>query len=339
MGVSVDGSFLPDFCAIRSVFAVVVSAELLAIVLTLAALPSADAFWAELSLRSLYVQWVALSVSALYCALRRPLARLSHALAGCLAWTLILAVTFAVYLVARRLDMQTAADSWLVPAQHLAIAGIIGAVVLRYLYEQYRERQHELAEARARLQALQARIRPHFLFNSMNTIASLTRVDPDLAEQVVQDLSDLFRASLATPETRSTLARELELARGYLRIEQQRLGDRLQVEWQLGELPLSLSMPPLILQPLLENAVYHGVETSTDGAVVCFAAHRQGRDVVITIDNPLAAPSATGRAGHRMAQDNVRQRLAAVFGDRGGMRVARHGDRYRVEITLPADAA
>ena len=109
-------------------------------------------------------------------------------------------------------------------AHHLAIAGIVGAVLLRYLYEQHRERQRELAESQARLQALQARIRPHFLFNSMNTIASLTRVDPDLAEQVVEDLSDLFRATLSDAQTLSTLAREIELAEVYLRIEPREQG-------------------------------------------------------------------------------------------------------------------
>ena len=219
-------AFLPDFCAIRMVFAVVVSAELLAIVLTLGAFPLPGSFWSELSLRSLYIQWVALTLSALYCALRRPLGHLSHALAGVAAWLMILLVTAAVFFVAARLGLSARPASMAELANHLAIAGIVGAALLRYLYEQHRERQRELAESQARLQALQARIRPHFLFNSMNTIASLTRVDAELAEQVVEDLSDLFRAPLSDAGEMSTLEREFELARGYLRIEGQRLGER-----------------------------------------------------------------------------------------------------------------
>jgi uncharacterized membrane-anchored protein YhcB (DUF1043 family) len=168
--------------------------------------------------------------------LRIPLGLLSHAWAGSLAWLLVLLATLVVFALAQLLGLRGDKVWFPALAHHLAIAGIVGAVLLRYLYEQHRERQRELAESDARLQALQARIRPHFLFNSMNTIASLTRVDAALAEEVVEDLSDLFRASLSDAGARSTLAREIELARGYLRIEQHRLGDRLRVSWDLQEL-------------------------------------------------------------------------------------------------------
>ena len=339
MREAADGSFLPNFCAIRSVFVVVVSAELLAIILTLAAFPSVDAFWAELSLRSLYVQWIALSTAALLCMLRRPLASLSHALGGLLAWTVILLVTLGVFLVAGYLGLQGTATPLLVLVQHLAIAGIVGAMLLRYLYEQYRDRQRELAESRARVEALQARIRPHFLFNSMNTIASLTRLDPVLAEQTVQDLSDLFRATLASTESPSTLQQELDLSRGYLRIEAQRLGDRLRVDWQVDDVPTDVDMPALLLQPLLENAVYHGVEPSTGSATIQVVLRREGTDLVISIDNPAGMPAAaTGREGHRIAQDNVRQRLDAVYGERASMDVAQHDGHYRVTLRIPMDA-
>ena len=337
MREAADGTFLPNFCAIRSVFVVVVSAELLAIILTLATFPTVDAFWAELSLRSLYVQWIALSAAALLCVLRRPLEGLSHAMGGTLAWLIILAVTLGVFLVARWLGLQGRDASSLVLLQHLAIAGIVGAMLLRYLYEQYRERQRELAESRARVQALQARIRPHFLFNSMNTIASLTRLDPVLAEQTVQDLSDLFRASLASSENRSTLQQELELARGYLRIEAQRLGERLHVDWDIGDVSTDVEMPALLLQPLLENAVYHGVEPSTDTATIRVSLRSEGGDLVIEIDNPVSeSPLATGREGNRIAQDNVRQRLDAVYGARASMDVARRDGSYRVTLRIPA---
>lgn len=329
-------AFLPNFCAIRMVFGVVVSAELLAIVLTLAIFPRMDVFWTELSLRSLFVQWVALTVSATFCLARRPLGRLSHALAGMVAWLVILLATAAVFGVARRLDLPTAAPTLPALLNHIAIAGIVGAVLLRYLYEQHRERQRELAESRARLQALQARIRPHFLFNSMNTIASLTRVDPDLAEQVVQDLSDLFRATLSDANHPSTLGRELELAHGYLRIEAQRLGGRLEVAWDIEELPEDTPMPALLLQPLLENAVYHGVEPAPDGGLITVSGRFRDGRVNLSVRNTLPGDdSGMRRPGNQMAQDNVRQRLDANYGERAGMVVGRVDDCYQVRLHFP----
>ena len=333
-------AFLPNFCAIRMVFAVVVSAELLAIVLTLGAFPPADQFWTELSLRSLYTQWITLSVAALYCGLRVPLSRLSHARAGILAWLLILLVTAGVFAAAHLLELRAGRQVMPALGQHLAIAGIVGAMLLRYLYEQHRERQRELAESQARLQALQARIRPHFLFNSMNTIASLTRVDPDLAEQVVEDLSDLFRATLSDAQTLSTLAREIELAEVYLRIEQQRLGDRLRVVWDLQNVPRDVQLPALLLQPLLENAVYHGVESATDGGEIVVSGRFRDGLLSLAVRNTLPeAATTTRRRGNRMAQQNVRERLDAAFGDAAGMVVGRVDGCYQVRLHFPVTAA
>ena len=333
-------AFLPNFCAIHMVFAVVVSAELLAIVLTLGAFPSADMFWTELSLRSLYIQWVALSVSALYCGLRKPLGRQSHAVAGTIAWILILLVTAAVFMAALALGLRSGLPSMPALAHHLAIAGIVGAVLLRYLYEQHRERQRELAESQARLQALQARIRPHFLFNSMNTIASLTRVDAELAEQVVQDLSDLFRATLSDARDLSTLEREFDLARGYLRIEGQRLGDRLQVHWDVEGVPLEARLPALLLQPLLENAVYHGVEPATAGGEITVSGRYRNGVVSLAVRNSLPqGPQVSSRRGNQMAQQNVRERLDAAFGDAAGMVVGQVDGCYQVRVHFPVAAS
>jgi two-component system sensor histidine kinase AlgZ len=336
MQAAAHRAFLPDFCAIRMVFAVVVSAQLLATVLTLAAAPPSAQFWAELSQRSLYVQWIALSVSALYCGLGRVLGRLSHAQAGLIAWLLLLAVTGLVFLLAELLHLRQHAPAMPALVHHLAIAAIVGAVLLRYLYEQHRERQRELAEAQARLQALQARIRPHFLFNSMNTIAGLTRVDPALAEEVVQDLSELFRASLSEAQSLSTMERELELAEGYLRIEAQRLGPRLRVSWDLADLPGDIRLPGLLLQPLLENAVYHGIEPAAAGGEIGISGRLRDGVVSLAVRNTLpGAADAARLSGNRMAQDNVRQRLEAVFGDAAGMVVGRVDGCYQVRLHFP----
>ncbi len=334
-------AFLPNFCGIRMVFAVVVTAELLAIVLTLAAKAPGPGFWLALSLRSLYVQWIALSASALLCALRVPISRLSHTSAGLTAWALILVVTGLAFLAADRLGVRGDQPFFAALFDHMAIAGIVAAVLLRYLYEQFRERQRELAESEARLQALQARIRPHFLFNSMNTIASLTREDPGLAEQVVEDLSDLFRASLSDPGRLSTLDRELDLARGYLRIEAQRLGDRLVLHWDLEDLPGEAPIPSLLVQPLLENAIYHGVEPSASGGEVWVSGRCRGDVVTLAVRNtvPDVGGSSHHRQGNRMAQENVRARLEAAFGDSAGLVIGSVDGCYQVRVHFPRSVA
>lgn len=209
----------------------------------------------------------------------------------------------------------------------------MSALTLRYLYVLFEWRRRVESEAQARFQALQARIRPHFLFNSMNTIASLTRSAPRVAEQVVEDLSDLFRTSLEESPRGSNLGRELELCRQYLRIERLRLGERLRVEWVLDGAPQDLPMPALILQPLVENAVYHGIEPAPGGGTIRIDARRTDGRVRIQISNSLAGGSA--REGHRMALENVRQRLDAFFGGGVGFETRREAGGYTVALSLP----
>ena len=187
-------SFLPDFCTVRMVFAVVLSAQLLAIALTLGAVDTLRDFPQALSLRSLLIQWIALSSAGLLCITGAWLRRLPASWSGLTAWLLVLLVTLVICVVAQTF----LAGSYNIPEaggfllRSLGTSAIVSALVLRYLYIQHGLRQQIEAESEARFQALQSRIRPHFLFNSMNTIANLTRSDPVLAEAVVEDLSDLF---------------------------------------------------------------------------------------------------------------------------------------------------
>jgi two-component system sensor histidine kinase AlgZ len=216
----------------------------------------------------------------------------------------------------------------------MGISAIAWALALRYFYVQHQWRRRIESEADARFQALQSRIRPHFLFNCMNTIASLARSSPRLAEEAVEDLADLFRASLADARQAGSLASELELCRRYLRIEQHRLGERLVVEWSGLDSVVDLRLPALTLQPLLENAIYHGIEPLPGGGTIRIQCARDADVVRIVISNPRPA-HGNPHAGNRLAQENVAQRLEAFFGHPGLIEVAAPADEYRVTVTLP----
>lgn len=333
-------NFLPDFCNVRMVFAVVVTGQLLAMVLALASWGATEDLWNLLSVRSLYVQWIALASTALLCVFKRPLARLGHVQAGLVAWGLILLIALVVSELAFRLPepLVTADLSHLAfVGQSLGISAIVGAIVLRYLFEQFQQRERELAESRARFEALQARIRPHFLFNSMNTIANLTRTDPKLAEVVVQDLADLFRASLMESDSLSTLEKERQIAEGYLRIEMQRLGDRLRVTWDMDEnLPLEAPLPALILQPLLENAVYHGIEPAQEGGEVLISGRYRYGKINLSIRNSLPADGETSsRKGNHIALANVKERLARAFDGHTSLTLGPVDGYFQVQISFP----
>jgi two-component system sensor histidine kinase AlgZ len=210
------------------------------------------------------------------------------------------------------------------------------APLLRYFYVSQQWQRNVRREAEARLNALQARIRPHFLFNSMNTIAALTRSNPVAAEQAVEDLADLFRASLRDGRQLIPLQEELEIARVYERMEQHRLGSRLRVDWQLGQLPAAAEIPGLTIQPLLENAIYHGIEPSPGPGVVIITGESDGRHIRIAVTNPLPPAGNGSRAGHGLALDNIRERLELAFGADGDLAVEAASDRYTVTIRFPA---
>jgi two-component system sensor histidine kinase AlgZ len=223
--------------------------------------------------------------------------------------------------------------------RNLSIAVILVGLALRYFYLHYESDLRLQVQAQARLQALQARIRPHFLFNSMNTIASLTHDQPDLAEHAIENLSDLFRASLAA-EASISLQQELELTRSYIDLEALRLGDRLEVIWQLPAREPSLNLPALTLQPLVENAIYHGVEPLPKGGTIEFEIKQTGDNIEISISNPLTTQHLPHRRkGNHMAVDNIRERLALAFGGAASMELSEAESRYTVKLTIPMTEA
>jgi two-component system sensor histidine kinase AlgZ len=218
-----------------------------------------------------------------------------------------------------------------------ATSSIIIALAMRYLYVSSEWRRSIVLEAQARISALQALIRPHFLFNSMNTIASLTRSDPRQAEEAVEDLSDLLRANLGGSGSRTTLKEELEVAAIYQRIEKLRLGDRLNVNWDIGALPMRAGIPSLTIQPLLENAIYHGIELLPDGGEVDVTGRRDEDFLEIAISNPVSDGGNRRQEGNKMALANIRQRFELAYGNRASVTVEDGDTRYSIRLRFPLE--
>jgi two-component system sensor histidine kinase AlgZ len=206
-------------------------------------------------------------------------------------------------------------------------AALVSALVMR-------ERARAPAATTARLSELQSRIRPHFLFNTLNSAIALVRAEPAKAEAMLEDLSDLFRHALVDQGESATLADEIELARRYLAIEQVRFGDRLQLEWELDPSADRAVLPPLLLQPLVENAVRHGVEPSEHGATVRVSTRRRGSVVVIKVTNTV--PAGVGVPGHGVALDNVRDRLRLLHDVQARFRSGLVDGVYQVRMEVPA---
>ena len=219
-------------------------------------------------------------------------------------------------------------ESWLLAT----LAGcLVAAILVTALV--WRAKARAPAGTTARLAELQARIRPHFLFNTLNSAIALVREEPAKAENLLEDLSELFRHALADAHEPVPLHQELDLARHYLAIEQVRFGERLQIEWSIDETASGAKLPPLILQPLVENAVKHGVEPSPTGAVVRISTQRRGSKVVIKVTNTV--PAGSGVKGNGLALDNVRQRLTLLHDMQGQFQSALVDNVFQVRLEIP----
>jgi len=337
---------LPDFCAAQAVLAVVLIVTLTAIVLTVAHQGGTLNFWLDLARTSLFMLWTGMGSSAVLCLLRKRLARMPLAAASALALGSMLAVIALVswgvvwlggssLLGPRATNLLLPESPWKFVGTNLGIGAIVAALALRYFYVTGEWRRNVELQARARVRALQARIRPHFLFNSMNTIASLTRTDAKRAEEAVEDLADLFRANLSEKRSSITLKEELEVARIYQRIEQLRLGERLHVIWDVTDLPMRALVPGLLMQPLLENAIYHGIEPRPAGGIVTVSGALDGDIIGLTVRNPLPEAGGEAHSGNRIALDNIRERMELLYPGRSSVEASRIGDEYIVRLRFP----
>jgi two-component system, LytTR family, sensor histidine kinase AlgZ len=209
---------------------------------------------------------------------------------------------------------------------------LLTAFLLAYFF--WRKRAFSPALTDARLQALQARIRPHFLFNSLNAVLSLIRSDPKRAEETLEDLAELFRVLMRDNRCLTTLAEELALCRQYLNLEQLRLGERLRVEWDVATMPGDALVPQLLLQPLVENAIFHGIEPGMEPGTVRICLARDKNQVRVLLTNPYH-PDYQHRVGNRMALANIRERLALHFDVEASLHTGVVGDRFEIRIVLP----
>lgn len=317
----------------------------MALFMCLVSLPSlADFSWSLLLRYGFFTNWVALVCALLIDMIRPFLIWLPRKLALVFSFLLFELVVAFFSVVSNVLLHIIGWEVWQSDrvlsdtARHVLLGGMLGGLLLHYLYLREQLIVHHRAELLARVQALQTRIRPHFLFNSMNTLAQLVGMDSARAEQAIEDISALFRASLnATGEI--SLSEELETCQRYLALEKLRLGERLQIEWRLPDEDTLYDMmiPALTLQPLLENAVYHGVETRSEPSVLSVLIEEKANQVTIVVTNPYQTGTKSAK-GHRIALDNIEQRLKVYYGVTARLMVYESDGLFTVYLSYPQDS-
>ena len=293
--------------------------------------------WSEVSLRMVQIAAllapVLLSSLLLLWAAQPWLSRLDGMRGGLAVNALVVALTLIAYYLGGELYRPSGRADAGFDAVRYALLGIATCTFL-LAYFRWRSRALSRALHDAQLQALRARIRPHFLFNTLNAVLSIVRTRPEQAEAALEDMSDLFRMAMSEENNLVPLGQEIRLGKQYLALEQLRMGGRLQAEWKV-DAPDDAPIPPLLLQPLLENAVYHGIEPLPQGGCIRIGLRRSDGELRIVVENPCPAREAVPHPGSHMALQNIRQRLALLF-DVEARYEAEHGkDFYRVEIALP----
>lgn len=335
----INSCYLPDYCRGENILRLILVLELIAIVFALSSYTASGRLYVDIALISVLVQWIGLGSALLLCMIRRLGYQSSNSLITALSLLAVSVMTLIMSTLSYRLNswfhfgLFHNYSEWEVLLRHVTIALVLQGLALRYFYMQYHSQQRIKTESRARLQALQARIRPHFLFNSLNTIASLTYDQPERAERAIEGLAELFRASLKA-DASITLQQEIEFTQEYIDLESLRLDDRLRVRWDVTAEVESIKLPALTLQPLVENAIYHGIEPLQGGGEVSISIH-QDRDLTIKISNPLNMKQQQHAKGNQMALENIRERLDLAFLGQAKIEHLAQNDLYTVVITIP----
>lgn len=309
----------------------------LAAVLALAPGVGSDRF-VYFGLTLLVIQWIALLTLGALFVLRRALARIRPTQVAYVAVILLLLNTWLVgslaWLLMREIS-PIAEGGWLSLLLRLTgIALAVGTIGLAVFRNHWRVRQLAVRAKQAELESLHSRIRPHFLFNTLNTAVALVHRRPEEVERLLLDLADLFRAALAGPRQIS-LEDELALARRYVEIEALRFGERLIVNWQLPAVMPAVTVPALSIQPLVENAIRHGIEHIPGGGEVEIAVSTTPGSVVVRISNPIPRTGTHASHGHQVGLHASQVRIEALTDGRGSVQTHVVDGRYVATVRLP----
>ncbi len=332
---------LPDFCRWQVVLAAVMMGEI--ILLSVELIHQAELNWTQIGISSLFVVVLSVTTILVLCLLRNWLNQFRASRGWWLCWLLSIVIGFAAAWLAWPLSagladilgqVSTVTERLNFSLRVALVEAMVAAVILRYFYFQQLWQQEVISQAEARVQALQSRIRPHFLFNSLNSIAALIPEDPLKAELAIEDLADLFRSALRDSSKVSTLDDELEVVRKYLRIEQHRMGSRLLVQWRLSDTPLDAQVPPLILQPLVENAITHGVEPNAGVGTVEISSAFDGENLVLVVSSPVSKASSF-RAGNQIAVANIRERLHYHYSGCASLTLNQQDNQFQAILRFP----
>ncbi len=336
--------FLPNLCASRSLLHLTLAAFGLAFVLALASADHFKAFFINLGLTALFVIWTTIMSALITCMMSRFLKRYSPLYASAIVIAIVIVFTLLASILGiagRSYSTPDNIEYWdtLFVFKNIFLSIVISAVSLRYFFMQHQWEQHIQTDSDAKYSALQSRMRPHFLFNSLNSIVQLISTDADRAEESLLDLADIFRSTLDNRD-RVTLNEELDITTRYLRIEALRLGKRLTVVWDMdrNSLPFNMSIPPLLLQPLIENAIYHGIQPRKDGGALGISLYDAGDYLDISVSNPTPPEGTTAHSkGNHIAQENLKKRLKLAYGDKAKLSITKSDHQYRVAFRIPKE--
>jgi two-component system, LytTR family, sensor histidine kinase AlgZ len=319
---------IPDGCNMGMLLRVIGIVSALAAVAALGDSHSApDAVGSLLRVMSVVAPTTLITLM-LWCGARRALPPLAVPVQRVVSW---LIPTVLAFLLALGFNVQ--GGLW--PAVAHAVAAFVLAIGFQHYYE-LRERAYSPAVVEAKYQALQSRIRPHFLFNSLNAVLSVIRSEPAKAERMLESIAELFRAVMADTRRLVPLEHELELCRNYVEIEQTRLGNRLAVEWQIGAYHPRAKVPQLLLQPVIENAIRYGAEKLAKGADIVVRVRQLGFQLEIFVSNPIA-PERPEREGNQIGLANIRGRLALIYDLEAKVETQIRRDRFELTMTLPVE--
>ena len=335
----IDNYFIPDLCRGQGLLGLLVIAGLFAVLMTLMRTGISAFDFLLLAKISLQVFWIALLGAVFLCQARRFLSHLPLREIALINFSLILLAAAICAAVAQLSSNYLLSGVWRVDflqvINTVLIAAIPAGAILRLFYMQHQLRQQQSASQQMRIEALQSKIRPHFLFNSMNSLASLISTDPDKAEQTLENLCDLFRYALRDGSDGVSLQLEVDACKKYLQIEKLRLAERLQYDWDIEVDMENISVPALLLQPLIENAVFHGIQPARKGGYLKIRIYRDGEWVCIDLVNSLETNGEQRfqkPAGHNMAINNLRHRLDAFFNQQAELQETVKQNHYHTRM-------